>query len=236
MMSNEGGGGASATTTVSGVMLDEQGSGVPDASVLFRQGLLGEDQMTNTDASGNFSFGAGTVETDVTLAASKASFLSNSIHASLSRRNPNFFIIILTRGINPPVQGNRKPRVNEVTVTPPELDTAGTVTISANITDDDSANIIAVANVHRRETGFVPVVANISLTRAGDTFSGSVRVSTAHSTNQPKTYRVIVAATDAGNGSNETDQRAATLTANPPLAPPGAPSLSRVNSAKRIGR
>lgn len=224
------GGEASVSRAAAGVVLDEQGNPVAAASVNFSRGIPHPVDFTlNTDSTGFFGFtvpfaGAGT------LTASKAGFLSNSTPAPLSSAGGNFFVIILTRGSNPPLAGNRRPRVNTVTVTPSQLDTGGTVTISANITDDDSANIIALAVVRGERIAATP------LTRAGDTFSGSVRVPV-NSTNQPQTYLVYVAATDADNGSNETDQsRPATFTVNPPLTPPGTPSFSRVNRAERLER
>jgi len=200
---------------IRGTVRDAQGRPVANATL----SVPGTNISVQTDASGNFDVRLPLGITELTAAAQ--GFLANGATVDVTRRDNDFVVIVLTPGNNPPVPGNQPPQLGVLTVNPSQIAVTGTVNLSVTVTDNDSANLTAIAVVIAPNG----TITGVPLVRIGNTLSGAfVAPPNANRNNPPQTYTVIAGVTDANNGSNQTAiSNAAPFTVNPPLSPPPSP-------------
>jgi hypothetical protein len=220
-------GGGQARSRVQGTVRDAQGNPVANATINGPGGIV-----VMTDANGNFMVDLPVGRNEIEAVA--PGLLANGATVVVRQQNNDFIVVVLTPGASPPLVGNQPPQLGALTVNPSQLAAVGTVNFNVPISDNDSANVIAIAVIIAPDGTLTGVV----LTRTGNTFNGSFRVPPNASRNNPaQTYSVVVAATDADNGSNTTrTSNTVTFTVNPPQSPPQPGLSSRVNRAKVWGR
>ena len=200
---------------IRGTVRDAQGNPIANATV----SVPGTNIAIQTDGNGNFDVGLPLGITELTAAAQ--GFLANGATIDARRQSNDFVVIVLTPGNNPPVPGNQPPQLGILTVNPAQIAVTGTVDFSVNVTDNDSANLTAIAIVIAPDGTII----GIPLVRTGNTLSGSfVAPPNSSPNNPPQTYTVIAGVTDANNGSNQTAiSNAATFIVNPVISPPPPP-------------
>ncbi len=109
----------------------------------------------------------------------------------------------ITLRTEPTAEANQPPNIVAAQATPALVPfQGGTVTVSATIRDADSPVLVAVADVTRAADsppGAVEEVTQLTLTRSGDSFTGSFQVP-GNSKTTPASYQVeLVVIDDAGN-------------------------------------